>query len=319
MLSYSLFPTERTIFLVTEKYRENSVIFVVNNNVFRSVPPQVHGNDYKKGIALELQAAADTFIESVRKEDNLNLEFIDFDVHGSHILKVNSGDNQRPQINIGLTKTLLRHMIKNNANDIDLILVLFPDLERTRRAKMDRIQSGPVENVHFNLKLTSLALDLWPKSGDTWIFRRFLLRKSNFDMKKEFQLILKAADRHHCNYYAWEHARLVLSLSDKPSLSPEILADVLKFGETHVTDSSVFAFLQFISSQHLPEVRKLADKMVDLYPSNQLVWTLRLSLVQNKEESSNEKLLFGRLFGLDDDGGVFFQNQIARLDSLFDQ
>ena len=279
------------------------------------MPPQVHGNDSKKNISIDIQAAADTFIQSVRTEENLNLEFIDFDVHGSHILKVKSGDGQNDQIHIGLTKTLLRHMIKNNLNDLDLILVLFPDLERTRRTKM----SGPVKNVQFNLKLTSLALDLWPKSNDTWIFRRFLLRKSNFDMKKEFELILKAADRHHCNYYAWEHARLVLGLSDEMSLSPDILSDVLKFAETHVTDSSVYAFLQFISSQHLPEVRKLADKMVDLYPSNQLVWTLRLSLVQNKEESSNEKLLFGRLFGLDDDGGVFFQNQIARLDSLFDQ
>ena len=279
------------------------------------MPPQVHGNDSKKNISIDIQAAADTFIQSVRTEENLNLEFIDFDVHGSHILKVKSGDGQNDQIHIGLTKTLLRHMIKNNLNDLDLILVLFPDLERTRRTKM----SGPVKNVQFNLKLTSLALDLWPKSNDTWIFRRFLLRKSNFDMKKEFELILKAADRHHCNYYAWEHARLVLGLSDEMSLSPDILSDVLKFAETHVTDSSVYAFLQFISSQHLPEVRKLADKMVDLYPQNQLVWTLRLSLVQNKEESSNEKLLFGRLFGLDDDGGVFFQNQIARLDSLFDQ
>lgn len=285
---------------------------IINNN-FRSVPPQIHGNESKKNSSSDLQAAADTFIQSVRTEENLNLEFIDFDVHDSHILKVNSGDGQ---IHIGLTKSLLRHMIKNNVNDFDLILVLFPDMERTRRKKM----SGPVKNVQFNLKLTSLALDLWPKSNDTWIFRRFLLRKSNFDMKKEFSLIMKAADRHHCNYYAWEHGRLVLGLSDKMSLSPDILGDVLKFAETHVTDSSVYAFLQFISSRHLPEVKKLADKMIDLYPANQLVWTLRLSLVQNRKESSNEKMLFGRLFvnGLDD-GGVFFRNQIARLDSLFDQ
>lgn len=277
------------------------------------MPPQIHGNESKKNSSSDLQAAADTFIQSVRTEENLNLEFIDFDVHDSHILKVNSGDGQ---IHIGLTKSLLRHMIKNNVNDFDLILVLFPDMERTRRKKM----SGPVKNVQFNLKLTSLALDLWPKSNDTWIFRRFLLRKSNFDMKKEFSLIMKAADRHHCNYYAWEHGRLVLGLSDKMSLSPDILGDVLKFAETHVTDSSVYAFLQFISSRHLPEVKKLADKMIDLYPANQLVWTLRLSLVQNRKESSNEKMLFGRLFvnGLDD-GGVFFRNQIARLDSLFDQ
>ena len=277
------------------------------------MPPQIHGNESKKNSSSDLQAAADTFIQSVRTEENLNLEFIDFDVHDSHILKVNSGDGQ---IHIGLTKSLLRHMIKNNVNDFDLILVLFPDMERTRRKKM----SGPVKNVQFNLKLTSLALDLWPKSNDTWIFRRFLLRKSNFDMKKEFSLIMKAADRHHCNYYAWEHGRLVLGLSDKMSLSPDILGDVLKFAETHVTDSSVYAFLQFISSRHLPEVKKLADKMIDLYPANQVVWTLRLSLVQNRKESSNEKKLFGRLFvnGLDD-GGVFFRNQIARLDSLFDQ
>ena len=277
------------------------------------MPPQIDGNESKKNSSSDLQAAADTFIQSVRTEENLNLEFIDFDVHDSHILKVNSGDGQ---IHIGLTKSLLRHMIKNNVNDFDLILVLFPDMERTRRKKM----SGPVKNVQFNLKLTSLALDLWPKSNDTWIFRRFLLRKSNFDMKKEFSLIMKAADRHHCNYYAWEHGRLVLGLSDKMSLSPDILGDVLKFAETHVTDSSVYAFLQFISSRHLPEVKKLADKMIDLYPANQLVWTLRLSLVQNRKESSNEKMLFGRLFvnGLDD-GGVFFRNQIARLDSLFDQ
>ena len=277
------------------------------------MPPQIHGNESKKNSSSDLQAAADTFIQSVRTEENLNLEFIDFDVHDSHILKVNSGDGQ---IHIGLTKSLLRHMIKNNVNDFDLILVLFPDMERTRRKKM----SGPVKNVQFNLKLISLALDLWPKSNDTWIFRRFLLRKSNFDMKKEFSLIMKAADRHHCNYYAWEHGRLVLGLSDKMSLSPDILGDVLKFAETHVTDSSVYAFLQFISSRHLPEVKKLADKMIDLYPANQLVWTLRLSLVQNRKESSNEKMLFGRLFvnGLDD-GGVFFRNQIARLDSLFDQ
>ena len=287
---------------------------IINN--FRSVPPQIHGNESKKNLPSDIQAAADTFIQSVKTEENLNLEFIDFDVHGSHILKVNSGDGENSQIHIGLTKTLLRHMIKNNVNDFDLILVLFPDMERTRRMKM----SGPVRNVQFNLKLTSLALDLWPKSNDTWIFRRFLLRKSNFDMKKEFALIMKAADRHHCNYYAWEHGRMVLGLSDKMSLSPDILSDVLKFAETHVTDSSVYAFLQFISSRHLPEVKKLADKMIDLYPTNQLVWTLRLSLVQNKKESSNEKMLFGRLFvnGLDD-GGVFFRNQIARLDSLFDQ
>ena len=292
---------------------------VVNNANFRSVPPQVHGNDSKKNIPIdEMQAAAETFIESIRSDVNLNLEFIDFEVHGSHILKVNSGDGENSQIHIGLTKTLLRHMIKNNMNDIDLILVLFPDLERTRRAKM---MSGSVENVQYNLKLTSLALDLWPKSNETWIFRRYLLRKSIFDMKKEFELIVKAADRHPCNYYAWEHARLVLGLSDKSSLSPDILADVLKFAETHVTDSSVFAFLQFISSQHLSEVKKLADKLVDLYPSNQLIWMLRLSLVQNKEESSNEKLLFQSLFGRIDGGGsrkMFFRNQIARLDSLFD-
>ena len=156
---------------------------MINNNNFRSVPPQIHGNESKKNSSSDLQAAADTFIQSVRTEENLNLEFIDFDVHDSHILKVNSGDGQ---IHIGLTKSLLRHMIKNNVNDFDLILVIFPDMERTRRKKM----SGPVKNVQFNLKLTSLALDLWPKSNDTWIFRRFLLRKSNFDMKKEFSLIM---------------------------------------------------------------------------------------------------------------------------------
>lgn len=277
-----------------------------------SVPPQVHENKSKKANSADFQVAADIFIQSIRNENNLNLEFIDFDVHGSHILKVNSEDGQ---IHIGVTKTLLRHMIKNNMNDIDIIMVLFPDMERTMRRKM----IGPVQNVQFNLKLTSLALDLWPKSCDTWIFRRFLLRKSNFDMKKEFDLIMKAADRHHCNYYAWEHARLVLGLSDKMSLSPVILSDVLKFAETHVTDSSVFAFLQFISAQHPSEVRELADKMVDLYPINQLVWTLRLSLVRNKEESSHEKMLFGSLFVNELDDGVFFRNQIARLDSLFDQ
>ena len=58
------------------------------------MPPQIHGNESKKNLPSDIQAAADTFIQSVKTEENLNLEFIDFDVHGSHILKVNSGDGQ---------------------------------------------------------------------------------------------------------------------------------------------------------------------------------------------------------------------------------
>jgi hypothetical protein len=114
--------------------------------------------------------------------------------------------------------------------------------------------------VYLNSILTS-PLHRQSKSPTLWYHRYWLLsqmlpqlqcQKDVSDrLASEFAVVLKSGERHRNNYYAFQHARRLLNLSDPSKSSQRLLmkdirSNLLPWCLDHPSDTSGWSFLYFI-------------------------------------------------------------------------
>ena len=272
------------------------------------VPPQLQSssvdldNEMTHAVAA-FRALVDCVANSEKNEKLPKIEIISHQVHGGRhfIREMNeTGDF------VGISRQLLRFVSLEaiDAADSELLLVVFPDLEKNKRKIISKNLTKL--NPRLFLNLTGLSIQIFPKSAESWHFRRHLLRQNQLSIFDEFDLILAAAAAHKCNYYAWEHARYCLKATNQ--LPAAILETVVDFARKNVTDSSVFSFVLFCANfTNLAEKKEiyfaLGDELVELYPQNRIIWSFRYSLLRmdGKFSIKSELDLFRRLFDSNND------------------
>jgi hypothetical protein len=276
------------------------------------VPPQLQSSSVD--LDNEMTRAVASFralVDCVAKLEKLpKIEIISHQVHGGrHFIREmdETGDF------VGISRQLLRFVSLEaiETDDQELLLVVFPDLEKNKRKII--LKNLTKLNPRLFLNLIGLSLQIFPKSAESWHFRRHLLRIQNNQTRQmtlsicldEFELILAAAASHKCNYYAWEHARYCIKETNQ--LPAVILEAVVDFARKNVTDSSVFSFLLFCANFHRNLAEKiyfsLGDELVELYPQNRIIWSFRYTLLRmNQTVSMKSELdLFRRLFDSNND------------------
>ena len=289
------------------------------------VPLQLQGEDtssddlensYKQFRALVMNYANNTLSHCPQ------LEIIDYSVYQSHYVQrgVIPDNGQSGEIHVGLSKELVRYVTRTALGSADtaLLLVVFPDLEKNQR-KMAH-SDAKFEPQNFGLRLTRLALQLCPKSPESWHSRRYLFNHNQIELDREkceleFDLILEAAQKHKCNYHAWEHARYFVD-----NITDGTFEKVLNYGRRNITDSSAFSFiLHYFKCSKIAlqksAIMALAEELIYIYPQNSILWTLRYGLISSTTSSSIRRLV---------DTGGHMQNLCPKAEKklftkLFDQ
>jgi len=219
-----------------------------------------------RSAALDTQRNCERLVGLIRRchetGAQLCLEKFDFAVHQTHLIE----EKTDSIVHLGLSKQLLKAMalLANPSQDPVLMILILPGVERTYR----QISVGT--EASFWLFVTRLALQLTPKSPETWAFRRRLLHECD----DELGLVLEMAHQHKSNYHAWEHLRHYSHHAHVDKCA--------QFAREHIRDASVFAYISHLAVHFPNSVNRhlMIDlsRQVDLYPDNELLWTFRLRM-----------------------------------------
>lgn len=136
------------------------------------------------------------------------------------------------------------------------------------------------ELIFLNSVLTS-PLHRQSKSATLWYHRFWLISNfmgqlcsndelSEVFLKHELTIILRSAERHQHNYYAWQYARRLVSLLE-PILSQEksvevrvssgLLEETFTWCLQHPSDTSGWSFLLFLMQRPSPNTEKITITM----------------------------------------------------------
>lgn len=152
------------------------------------------------------------------------------------------------------------------------VLLINPDFTTAWNVRKELLQCG-VLNPEKDLYLGKLALTKYPKSPETWIHRRWVLKRLQKEpcgadersdyteqiqraVHEEMKVCADAAGRYASNYNAWSHRIWVLQHMAKGNL--KILHDELSstklWVSMHVSDHSGFHYRQFLLKALLAEL-----------------------------------------------------------------
>lgn len=257
-----------------------------------TIPPQFQGNHQTaKSNDDDLCHQYTEFKLLVRssfcRDISLQLEVIYFDVHNVNYTMVDKTDVVcSPTIYVGMTKKFISYAIMDalRTQDLDFIIIFFPDLSRAWRTKMSNDKDL---DVKFELYLTDLSLQIVPKCMETWCYRRWLYNRIDSAQIEspeiEWSLIYRSAKLHKCNYYAWEHARWLIQLATGYSTFKfDRFEEIMKL---NVTDCSIYSFASFVFFKFdnlLDSYALLSKNLIRLYPDNQILLNFRYLILSTR-------------------------------------
>ncbi|KAM0235969.1 hypothetical protein ACHAPO_005191 [Fusarium lateritium] len=161
-----------------------------------------------------------------------------------------------------------------------------------KRLVINESKDGSIEDIlrsekHLLDSLLTSRLHRHTKSPTLWNHRRWLMeqyRLQGKDVPVEddiSRIIMVSGERHPRNYYAWCHARYLISAFVLPSAKPKdalsrIIRSTQKWCFSHHNDISGWQFLIFLLSKHVSETSLVFRETLKLASSfkwrNESVW-----------------------------------------------
>lgn len=154
-----------------------------------------------------------------------------------------------------------------------------------------------------DMLLTKIILSRHPKSADTLVHRRWLLKHSPRPdgwLEEELALCTRLAEKQKCNYHAWSHRQWVINNTDDKKFNVGLWLTEFETSEEwtkfHLSDHSGWHYRQFLLlrlhshlnqvEDELPRLQQLVDGAAVVDTTSQLYVCLL-----NEELRKNEDLI----------------------------